>query len=265
MRRNIADYIIHLSLLLSIILYGCGSMRSFSFVQITDPQLGFGGYVHDMNALEQAVKQINELKPDFVIICGDMVDRPNDTSYADFQKIREQLDVRSYCIPGNHDIKNEPDEKSLNYYRKIMGDDYYSFRHKGFLFIFTNTQLWKTYVNGESDLHDAWFTKTISQGNNSLPVFVIGHYPLYLSKPEEKSKYFNIPPEKRVDILNLFEKHNVVAYLSGHAHKRVINEYNGIQMVSAESTSKNFDNSPLGIRLWHISKDSVSQEFIPLH
>ncbi len=47
--------------------------ESFTFVQLCDPQLGFGGYEHDVNSFKVAVQKINELKPDFVVICGDMV------------------------------------------------------------------------------------------------------------------------------------------------------------------------------------------------
>ena len=40
----------------------------FSFVQLCDTQLGMGGYEHDIRSFEQAVKQINEIHPDLVVI-----------------------------------------------------------------------------------------------------------------------------------------------------------------------------------------------------
>ena len=246
-------------------LSGCHCTKPFSFVQLTDPQLGFGGYEHDIAAFEEAIKQINELIPDFVVICGDMVNVPNDSSFTDFSKLKAKLNMPCFCVPGNHDIGNSPDKRSISYYREVMGKDYYSFKHKGFLFIFANTQLWKSEVQRESAIFDRWFAKTIKSGNIKHPSFVIGHYPLYLSEPGEKSEYFNIDPGKRKEILDLFTKNNVVAYLSGHAHKIIDNNYQNIQLISGETTSKNFDKRPLGMRLWIVSNDSVSHQFIPLN
>ena len=47
--------------------------RSFTFAQICDTQLGMGGYEHDVKTFKTAVAQINALKPDFAVICGDLV------------------------------------------------------------------------------------------------------------------------------------------------------------------------------------------------
>ena len=44
--------------------------KTFTFVQLCDTQLGFGGYEHDLSAFKQAAKQINAMKPDFVVICA---------------------------------------------------------------------------------------------------------------------------------------------------------------------------------------------------
>ncbi len=263
MKKYFANFLV---IILLSLCNSCGESKQkpFSFIQLADTQLGFGGYQHDLNSFEQAVKQINELNPDFVVICGDLVDAPNDSSYADFNRIKEKFNMPCYCIPGNHDIGNSPDERSLLYYRKVMGKDYYSFRHKGFLFVFTNTQLWKLNVENESFAHDKWFSKIIKSGNKNHPVFVLGHYPLYLSEPEEKSEYFNIEPVKRKEILDLFTESNVVAYLSGHTHKMIVNNFKGIQLVSSETTSRNFDERPFGMRLWTVSNDSVSHQFILL-
>lgn len=240
--------------------------KSFSFVQLSDTQLGFNGYLHDMQSFEQAVKQINELNPDFVFICGDLVHVPNDSSYADFNKIKDRFKVPCYCVPGNHDMQKLPgDTCFLALYRKVVGKDYYSFEHKGCSFIATNTQLWKVDVKGESEKHDRWFAETVKTPRNKKhPVFVIGHIPLYVSEPDEKTKYFNIGSAKRREILDLLTENNVVAYLSGHTHKLVCSEYKGMQLVSCETTSKNFDKRPLGFRLWKVSSDSVSHHFIPL-
>ena len=239
--------------------------KPFSFVQICDPQLGMGGYKKDVKSFTLAVNQINELKPDFVIICGDLVHHASDSTFADFLKIREGFKIPCYVTPGNHDVGNTPDDVTLRYYRKTIGEDYYAFRNKGVSFIVTNTQLWKVNIGNESENHDSWFKESlIREGIKGTPVIVIGHYPLYLEHPDEEEGYFNFPLSKRHELVQLFRKNNVKAYLSGHTHKTVINNYENILLVSGETTSENFDKRPLGFRHWEVSLDTIKHHFVCL-
>lgn len=239
--------------------------KPFSFIQLCDTQLGMGGYEHDLKTFKQAVKQINELDSDFVVICGDLVDRAIDSSYFDFKNIMKGFNIPCYLASGNHDVGNVPNDKTLSYYRKIIGKDYYEFQHKNYSFIITNTQLWKTNVENESEKHDNWFKETLKiQYAKQHPIFVIGHYPLYTESPSEEEHYFNFPLMKRQELLALFSQNNVKAYLSGHTHKLVINNYENIQLVSGETTSKNFDSRPFGFRLWQVSSDTIKHHFISL-
>lgn len=124
---------------------------SFTFVQLCDTQLGMGGYEHDVKSFQQAVKQINALHPDFVVICGDLVHNATDSSYADFKEIKAGFTMPCYCASGNHDVGNIPNDTTLRYYRKTIGKDYYDFEHKGYAFILANSQLWKVTTEKESD------------------------------------------------------------------------------------------------------------------
>lgn len=248
--------------------YSCSkkSQPSYTFVQLCDTQLGMGGYEHDIKSFEQAVIQINELKPDFVVICGDLVHEANDRSFADFKRIMHNLDMPCYPASGNHDVGNIPNDSTLSYYRKNMGKDYYIFQNKGDSFMIINTQLWKVDVPKESNAHHEWFKAKIdSLGKRNTSIFVVGHYPIFLKTPDEKEEYFNLPLKKRKEILDLFKKNKVKAYLSGHKHETLINNYENIQLVSGETTSKNFDKKPLGFRLWRVSHDSISNKLIPLN
>ncbi len=252
---------------LLIITISCSQKRqeSFSFVQVCDTQLGMGGYEHDVASFELAVKQINELEPDFVVICGDLVHHATDSSYRDFLRIKKEFTIPCYVAAGNHDVGNTPNDTTLGYYRRTVGDDYYAFLHKGYAFIVTNTQLWKVSVENESDSHDLWFKETVAeQSKNRQPIFVIGHHPLYIEQPDEEEAYFNISPGKRKELLTLFVQNNVVAYLSGHKHEVVINKFENIQLVTGETTSKNFDGRPMGFRHWQVSHDSIMQHFVAL-
>lgn len=241
------------------------SCAPFTFVQICDTQLGMGGYEHDIKTFKQAVKQINKINPDFAVICGDLVHNATDSSYADFKNILNGFKIPCYLAPGNHDVGNIPTDSTLAYYRNTIGKDYYTFQNKNVNFVVVNTQLWKVNVANESQKHHQWFKKTMdSIGELETPVFGIGHYPIFLKTPVEKEAYFNLPEAIREDILTTLKKNNVKAYLSGHTHETLINHFENIQLVSGETTSKNFDKRPLGFRLWKVASDSITNKFVPL-
>jgi len=68
----------------------------------------------------------------------------------------------------------------------------------------------------------------------------------------------------RNELLELFENNNVKAYISGHKHELIINNYKNIQLVTGETTSKNFDKRPMGFRYWEVLSDTLKHHFIPL-
>lgn len=87
----------------------------------------------------------------------------------------------------------------------------------------------------------------------------------YLKTPDEKDNYYNLPLEKRKELLALYKESSVVAVIAGHTHKTLINDYHGIQLVNGEGTSKNFDKKPFGFRLWTVtSPRDIKHEFVPL-
>ncbi len=254
----------HLIIFAFILLISCNQEKQepFSFVQMCDPQLGMGGYEHDVLFFTLAVEKINEIDPDFVLICGDLVHHASDSTFGKFNDIRKGFSMPVHCAPGNHDVGNTPNDSSLAVYRNFIGNDYYDFQHKGYSFIVFNTQLWKADCGEESERHNRWVMETLSgiKGGRQR-TFVAGHYPIYLEDPEEEEKYFNLPLNKRKELLTLFEQKGVVAYLSGHTHETIINNYKGIQLISGETTSKNFDKRPMGFRVWTVSADSVWHRF----
>jgi len=240
--------------------------QPFTFVQVCDTQLGFGGYEHDMATFKQTVDQINELKPDFVVICGDLVETPDAKSFADFNKIKAGFTMPCYCAMGNHDAGKKPSVASLEYFRKVVGQDYYAFEHKGCTFVSVNTQLWKIPIKGETEKLDAWLKTTLEAAvTKQTRIVVFGHHPLFIKKPDEKEQYVNLPCAKRAELLELFAARGVVAVLGGHLHRMLVNEYKGIQLVNAEATSKSLDRRPLGFRLWHIGDSRpFRHDFFPL-
>jgi len=251
------------TIILLVLFVSCNrSNVPFSFVQVCDPQLGMGGYAHDTLVLNRAVDQINEMEVDFVIFCGDLVNHASDSSFSDFLHIISDLDVPYYLVPGNHDVGRIPNDTSLAFYRNTFGKDYYAIHHKGIAFLFTNSQLWIADAGEESQRQDSWFSETLQNIQPKDRIVVIGHYPIYIQEIDEEESYFNFPMDKRTELLDLFSSHNVKAYLSGHKHQLVVNTFKGIQLVTGESTSRNFDDRPMGFRKWDVTKDTLLHSFV---
>ena len=240
--------------------------QSFDFVQMCDPQIGFTDYAADLVRFEEAIKQINVLRPDLVVICGDLVNTPDEKSFTDISAAKSRLAVPCYFVPGNHDVGNNPTPKSLERYRRLAGADYYAVEHKGCRFVMVNSQLWKTPVTGETERQDAWLESTLERASKKHQrVFLVMHHPLFTREAGEPENYFNLPPGKRMELLSLFERCGVVAVLAGHTHTTTMSEYHGIQLVTSESTSKNFDQRPYGFRIWHVEPQRpYRNEFVPL-
>jgi serine/threonine-protein phosphatase CPPED1 len=255
-----------------LVLSGCrhqpthSGLQSFDFVQMCDPQIGFGGYAADLGRFEQATKQINALHPDLVVVCGDLVNKPDEKSFADFNAAKARLTGPCYVAPGNHDLGNEPTLQSLKQYRRLVGKDYYAVDHKGCMFVVVDSQLWKTPVVGEMEKQDRWLAQTLEFGaKKQRRVFIVMHHPLFVKEAEEPDNYFNLPSGKRRELLALFERSSVVAVLAGHTHTAVTHEYHGIQIVNSETTSQNLDKRPYGFRVWHVEAQRPYQnEFVPL-
>jgi serine/threonine-protein phosphatase CPPED1 len=252
----------------TLLLAGCAHLPSapFTFVQVCDPQIGFTDYQQDLKRFEQAVSQINTLKPDFVVICGDLVNAANQKSFDDFNKAKSKLKTPCYCAPGNHDIGNEPTLETLRAYRASEGRDYFSFKSLGSTFVILNTQLWRSPLPGETEKQDLWLDQALAQAEKKgRPVFVVQHYPPFVETPDEPDAYFNIPTAKRRELLAAFERSGVRAVLAGHTHTTAARSFGSIQIVTSESTSRNFDKRPLGFRVWHVDRSGAFRhEFVPL-
>ena len=132
-------------LILLIVLVAAGSMPCAEaqtgtefFIQLADPQFGAStadrDFVQETANYEFAVANVNRLRPKFVIICGDLINKVGDPiQAAEYFRITAKIDpsIPVYAVAGNHDVGNEPTPETLADYRQHFGKDYYSFREGG--------------------------------------------------------------------------------------------------------------------------------------
>ncbi|MDP2324487.1 MAG: metallophosphoesterase, partial [Gammaproteobacteria bacterium] len=215
------------------------AFEATSFVQVCDTQLGMGGYEADKIRFKLAVKAINALEVNWVVVCGDLVNNgEDDQAVADFKAIAEGFTAPCYLAPGNHDVGNEPTKATLERYRAQYGPDFFAVSEHGFKLMILNTQLWKAPVAGESEAHDAWFRKELADSReNGTPTLLVSHYPPFVETPDEEESYYNLAPAIRADLLAEAKAADVKAWLAGHVHKNVVRDFEGIPVVASATTS----------------------------
>jgi len=92
---------------------------------------------------EQIVKEVQRLKPDFVLTVGDQIEGSNDTiilkqKWEEIKTLFASLTAPVYITPGNNDIW---DSVSLEYYKRYVGPPYHSFDVKDLHFVILDNSI----------------------------------------------------------------------------------------------------------------------------
>lgn len=182
--------------------------------------------------LQKAVDEVNTISGlDFVLVSGDVSQNGDTESLKQAKSILDKLKIPYYVTAGNHEYKIYPANDS-NFIR-IFGDDKFSYVHKKVRFIgFTiqpDSKIGKKQIS-EDNIH--WLRSMLKKNSMNLPVFIVTHYPL------QKGDVNNANVA-----LDLFQKYKVKAVLSGHYHRNVVLNYNGILGIIHRSTMRGNDKT----------------------
>jgi 3',5'-cyclic AMP phosphodiesterase CpdA len=213
------------------------------FIQMADPQFGMYTADHDFAQetanYEFAIATANRLKPRFVIICGDLVNKPDDPAQmAEYARITKKLDpaIKLYQLAGNHDVGNAPTPALLAAYRAKVGPDYYSFREGPIYGIVLDSSLIHSPQDAPGELarQDAWLRQELVQAKASgaAHIIVFQHHPYFLERGDEPDQYFNIPLERRRSLLELFRQSGVKTIFAGHYHRNALGRDGEIEMIT---------------------------------
>ena len=245
------------------------SCRSeFNFVQISDPQFGMmsenKGFAEESALYEKAVDKINSLKPELVIITGDLVhDRTNKAQWDEFRRITGLLKTKKvFILPGNHDIGQEPAEADIAGFREMFGSDRFSLTYRGCCFIGFNSNLIKAQTPGLEENQFEWLKNELSKASGAKQTFLFCHHPFFINSPDEPEQYFNIKPEVRKKYLALFTKYGVDAIFAGHLHKNASSESGDIKMITTSSAGKQLGKDLPGFRNVQVTDKTFTQEYL---
>lgn len=232
------------------------SPRAFTFIHASDTHLDSASLPRTRHLL----KLVDSLKPDFVLITGDLVRdalRVSDTiataRYELFAGERARFHRPVWTIPGNHEIFGIETAKShvspdhplfgRKMYRHYFGPDYYSFNYGGIHFVGLNSEdIEDQWYYGHIDAPQlTWLERDLSFVPPATPVVTFNHIPFF-SAAEMIGGYTGEPPAPTLitvggntafrhtvsnagDVIAVLRKHRFPLALGGHIHIRETLEY----------------------------------------
>ncbi|QDX82650.1 hypothetical protein B9N43_16270 [Denitratisoma sp. DHT3] len=112
--------------------------QEFHFAMVGDRTAG-----HRVGVFEQAMAQLNLLRPEFVINVGDLIEGYSEdqatinAQWDEIEEFTQRLGMKFFYVPGNHDISNDLQRREWN---RRFGKDHYHFVYKNVLFVVLNTE-----------------------------------------------------------------------------------------------------------------------------
>jgi predicted MPP superfamily phosphohydrolase len=195
------------------------------FIHITDPHIGYDD--EEYTAAERYrvfAREANFLRPDFIIITGDICENQNlDTgAYVDSMlAVTALLRAPVFVQPGNHDYYNDGDYNPyypLRYFHRINRFRNAHFRFGGAHFLACDSghdlgllQLWR--CRGPSDAALDWMAAILTELDPSAerPRFLLMHGPNY--------DYFTWNSQNVERVRDLMDAHSISLCLCGHTHR----------------------------------------------
>jgi 3',5'-cyclic AMP phosphodiesterase CpdA len=244
------------------------------FIQLSDPQ--FGAFTADRDFAQEtanyefAVANINRLHPDFVVICGDLINKTGDPQQtAEYFRITAKIDssIPVYAVPGNHDVGNEPTAETLAQYRKTFGPDYYSFRRGGIYGIVLDSSLISAPGKAQTaaDEQEKWLKSELQKARASgeRQIVVFQHHSWFLENPSEPAQYFNIPLEQRHRYLDLLKSAGVRYVFAGHYHRNAYGRDGSLEMITTGAVGRPNGDDSSGMRIVAVRETGLEHRYYP--
>ncbi|MCB9503454.1 MAG: metallophosphoesterase [Deferribacteres bacterium] len=183
---------------------------------------------------DRAVDEINLLRPDFVIMIGDLIqgyvtDKTIvDGMWQEFTAHAQRLQVPFFILPGNHDISNE---MMYDYWEQHMGLRYYAFVYQNSLFLLLNSEEYKKTQSGQLGEAQLAFIKNELEKHKTVnQVFLFMHKPMW-----DRSKNSESLPEEWQTVLSWLKNRKATVFV-GHRHNLLYQEIDGHRHITVSAT-----------------------------
>ena len=235
---------------------------------IVRPAPKMTGFAPETKLYTEAIAATNRLRPEFVVMCGDMTnDASDEAQLAELMRITPQLDkdIPMNWVAGNHDVGNDLTPGSLALYRQRYGNDNYFFDHHGSRFIILNSNVafYPPNIPGEWERQQEFLTSALkgARDTESNHILVFTHHPLFLESPDEEDSLLTIPKERRRVILDLLHNYGASAMFSGHWHRNNYARDGDFLMVTSAAVGYPLGYDPSGFRIVKVFEDRIEHEY----
>jgi 3',5'-cyclic AMP phosphodiesterase CpdA len=246
--------------------YACPSFSAdlatkpdFTFALISDPQFDRERSRETLiQKAEAGVRELNLLKPELVLVAGDLVNNNLPEEWALFKKVFSGLKPKLEVVAGNHDVLFNYDFVEQSYssapqqkpeYAALVKEALATAKQEGFdgptaLFEkFTGAKpnriiehreaafITVSFLTMRADkLQIDFLKKALEQTKEKKHVFVVAHYP---SLPAFGN---NVQPQLGGDeVLSLLKQYRVTGYLFGHRHRNGFRMHDGTAHVLSDN------------------------------
>lgn len=201
--------------------------EKFMFLINSDPQMG------DEHTTNPGLQILNELlemfvsetnkrekknKPDFVVWNGDLVWKPAQIAFDNFERIVSKMKAPSVLVHGNHDGVND-DPKFLNLQEKLSGYRKlnYSFDYGQWHFVIIAAP--EKYLKKTEKMQLLnWLNNDLKE-NKDKKTMLFMHYHILPTGLSQTEFYTYFPMTFKNKLLDTITKYNNVKYVfSGHVH-----------------------------------------------
>lgn len=260
---------------------------SFTFAFFTDIHLDYKG--NSLQYFDKAVNTINRLKPDFIITGGDNLNDATqpDESYADslynlYLYQIKRINMPVYTGIGNHESfgTNNPEISLGNplfgkkMYESKIGKRYYTFSQEGWKFfmidgikIIDTGHRYIGYIDAEQM---EWLKNELATTDSTTPIVICSHIPVISSLKKFEFGSLSGTPDNdgisnSIELLNLFNNHNLKLILQGHFHFLEVLYANDIYYITGPSLTARWGNvftRKSGLFLFTTKGDSLTWKFV---
>ncbi len=235
------------------------------------------GFERERLLFEEAIEAANVLRPDALIVCGDMLqDWDSEAQATTVLDVAGGLDgtVPLHWVAGNHDLAPDtfrPTDEGLVRYRETFGADRYVVELDAVRLIVINSTVIHNdeLVPGERATNLQFLEIELEEANRrgQQPI-VCSHHPWFLRTPgevpDDPARATAIPPEPRRALLDIARRSGLQTLLSGHLHGHADMRTGDLEQLVTSALGLPFGRDPSGYRVVRVFADRVEHERHPL-
>jgi 3',5'-cyclic-AMP phosphodiesterase len=210
--------------------------------QISDTHVSAEGHLYkgiadSKQMLSNAIEHIHKLdvRPDLVLITGDLTVDGLVDEYAVAVPLFEQLQIPYLVIPGNHDRReNMRAAFSHHHYLPKVGPLHYCVDQYPIRIVALDCCVENLHHGAIDDTGLVWLEQTLL-ANPSKPTLIIMHHPPFVSGIGYLDEYRYIDAQPLKKVIERFN--NIEAVLIGHVHRAMIRRWAGTVVLTCPSTT----------------------------